>query len=127
MEPGRERENRIFYHQAVDDRQWWDGGGWSVTEAPWTTLSLNTYYIYELISDGTDWRVVVSDASGATLTTTDAAPWSNVLSNGDPFWFYWGEVYTTHYWAEQRSDWIIMRDYVAPEPSTVLGVEEHTP
>ena len=45
---------------------------------------------------------------------------------GDPFWFYWGEAYTDFYFTDVKSDWVYVRDYVDPEPSTALGAEETT-
>ncbi|KPJ58692.1 MAG: hypothetical protein AMJ46_13775, partial [Latescibacteria bacterium DG_63] len=126
---------RIMAFQRVDGQAWiiynpsgagvyWDGTQWVSGWGNWGTLSLDTYYIYDLISDGTDWWVVVSDANGTPLTTTTKVPWSNVQDNGDPFWFCWGEVYTDFYYADQKSDWVYLRKYVDPEPSASAGNEE---
>ncbi len=123
---GVDERAAIFYTPAADTAFSWDHttstwvSGWS----DWGTLPISTYYIYELISDGTDWWVVVSDANGTPLTTTTKVPWSNVWDTGNPLWFYWGEVYTNFYYADQKSDWVYLRKYVDPEPSASAGNEE---
>jgi hypothetical protein len=86
---------------------------------------LNTYYIYDLISNGTSWYVRVSNASGTVLTETDPVTWSTIYDEGYPYWFYWGEVYTNAYYADQKSDWLYVRKYVDSEPTSALGGEEN--
>ncbi len=114
----------IMYMDTSDTMQHWNGAAWQSGSTSWGSPSLNTYYIYTLISDGTSWYIRVSDASGTTLTTTTAITWASVKNGGSPFWFYTGEVYTDAYWVSSRSDWMYLRDYVSPEPSTSLGSEE---
>ncbi|NIW43803.1 MAG: hypothetical protein GWN30_03195, partial [Gammaproteobacteria bacterium] len=46
----------IFYYEPVQVNYNWNGTAW---ETPswvfWGNMSIDTYYIYELISDGTNW------------------------------------------------------------------------
>ena len=115
----------IFHFDTYTNQVYWDGTAWGTgTNRSWGTLITDTYYIYDLISDGTNWHVKVSDASGTPITTTTPVTWANVLDNGDPFWLYWGEVYTNAYWADVKSDWVYVRKYVTPEPTAALGSEE---
>ena len=107
----------IFYHDTLGNPFRWDGGAWVAGQAAWTTLPLDTNYIYELVSDGASWYVKVSDAAGTPLTTTTPVLWTDVRNTGDPYWFYWGEVYTDYYYADQRSEWVYQRAYVSSEPS----------
>ncbi|KPJ58208.1 MAG: hypothetical protein AMJ46_14510, partial [Latescibacteria bacterium DG_63] len=133
---------RIVALHFVDDQAWiqynpdahggsqqasWDGTTWALsTWAKWGDLSLDTYYIYDLISNGTNWYVRVSDANGSEITTTTPVAWSIIedYDPGDPFWFYLGEVYTNAYYADQKSDWVYVRKYVDSEPSASAGNEE---
>jgi hypothetical protein len=134
---------RIVALHFVDDQAWiqynpdghggsqqasWDGTNWAIsTWEKWSDLSLDTYYIYDLISNGTNWYVRVSNASGTVLTETDPVAWS-VIENydpGDPLWFYWGEVYTNAYYADQKSDWVYVRKYVDSEPTISVSGEEN--
>ena len=41
------------------------------------------------------------------------------------YWFYWGEVYTNAYYADQKSDWLYVRKYVDSEPTSSLSGEEN--
>ncbi|UCF60250.1 MAG: DUF2341 domain-containing protein, partial [Anaerolineaceae bacterium] len=111
----------------VGQNYYWDGSNWVIGWGSWGNLALDTYYIHELISDGTNWYIVVSDANGSALTTTTPVSWANTLDNGDPFWFYWGEVYTNFYYADVKSDWVYVRDYISPEPTASLSGEENAP
>jgi hypothetical protein len=118
----------IFYLNPSGDQYLWDASRrrWIWEGPPWGQLSLDTYYIYELISNGTSWYARVSDADGNLLTSTANRPisWASVYDDGDPLWFYWGEVYSDYYYGDQKSDWLYVRDYVSPEPSSWLGAEE---
>ena len=115
----------IFHFDTYTNQVYWDGTAWGTgTNGGWGTLITDTYYIYDLISDGTNWHVKVSDASGTPITTTTPVTWANVLDNGDHLWLYWGEVYTNAYWADVKSDWVYVRKYVDPEPTAALGSEE---
>ena len=102
------------------------GAAWTaVGTPPWTSsLVLDTYYIHAIVSDGTQWFVKVSDATGSALTATDPVLWSTMQDLGDPYWFYIGDPYTNFYWNDTHSDWIYERDYVSPEPITGTGSEE---
>ncbi|MCK4692150.1 MAG: DUF2341 domain-containing protein, partial [Anaerolineales bacterium] len=119
-------EGALFYYATGGVRTSWDGAAWTtVGTPPWTSsLSLDTYYIHAIISDGTNWYMRVSDASGTALTTTDPVAWSSMQQDGDPFWFYIGDPYTNFYWNDTNSDWIYERDYVSAEPTSGLGTEE---
>jgi cellulose synthase/poly-beta-1,6-N-acetylglucosamine synthase-like glycosyltransferase len=117
----------IYYFDAPGSANYWDGSAWQTGNGFWGTLSLDTYYIHELISDGTYWHVRVSDASGTVLTTTTPIAWANTYDTGGPLWFYWGEIYTDYYYADQTSDWVYVRDYVPTEPDASLGTEEDAP
>lgn len=66
-------------------------------------------------------------ANGTQLTQTNPVAWASVENAGDPFWFYWGDVYTGAYWHDARSDWVHLRDYVDPKPTTAFGPEEILP
>lgn len=126
---------RIFAYQQVDglayivyvatssQLKYWDGATWSNAAVSWGTLSLGTSAIYDFVSDGTDWWIVVSDASGTPLMTTGPEAWSKVRDTSGDLWLYWGEVYTNKYWATTQSDWFYLRDYVNPEPASALGGE----
>jgi len=70
------------------------------------------------------WHIKVSDASGTLLTQTDPVLWSSVEGFSNDAWFYWRKVYTGAYWADVMSDWVYLRDYVDPEPTSALGGEE---
>ncbi|MCZ6551327.1 MAG: right-handed parallel beta-helix repeat-containing protein, partial [candidate division NC10 bacterium] len=114
----------IFYYDTGGNPFHWNGTTWVSGVANWGSLSLDTYYIHELISDGTNWYIRISDANGTAVTTTTSVAWTSVQDTGDPFWFYWGEAYTDFYFTDVKSDWVYVRDYVDPEPSTALGAEE---
>jgi hypothetical protein len=132
-----DRRRIIAFHR-VDEEAWiiqdpnvdgdsWTGSAWDGKWVKWGDLSpLDTYYIYDLISNGTSWYVKVSDANGNEITTTTAVPWSNIEDDppGAPFWFYLGEVYTNAYYADQKSDWFYVRQYVDSEPTTSVAGEE---
>ena len=119
-------EGGIFYYDTVGTRYSWDGAAWTtVGTPPWTSsLVLDTYYIHAIVSDGTQWFVKVSDATGSALTATDPVLWSTMQDLGDPYWFYIGDPYTNFYWNDTHSDWIYERYYVSPEPITGTGSEE---
>ena len=132
------RRRIVIFHRANNNETWiqyWDTGGnpvywtgaaWLAGNGDWTnTLILGTYYIYDLISDGTNWHIEVRDEFGTLLTQTAPVPWASVLDNvGEDYWFYWGDVYTNAYWHDAKSDWVYLRDYVSPEPTSALGAEE---
>ncbi|HEY47536.1 MAG TPA: DUF2341 domain-containing protein, partial [Anaerolineae bacterium] len=118
---------QVYYYSDPVTPNYWDGDAWQTGNGFWGNLSLDTYYIHELISDGTDWYVRISDATGAEIEVTAPILWSNTYDNGESFWFYWGEVYTNFYYADQKSDWVYVRDYVDPEPTTGLGGEVDAP
>ena len=104
----------------------WDGAAWVAGNGVWTnTLTLDTYYIYDLISDGTNFHIEVRDAAGTLLTSTTDVPWTSVLDNGgEDYWYYTGDVYTNAYWHDAKIDWLYLRDNVNPEPTSALGSEE---
>ena len=131
------RRRVIVFHRANDNgthiQYWdtggnpvhWDGGNWVAGNGAWgNTLVLNTYYIFELISDGANFHIEVRDAAGTLLTSTTNVAWTSVQDLGDPYWFYTGDVYTTAYWHDAKSDWLYLRDYVGAEPTSALGSEE---
>lgn len=122
--PDHDLEAWIFYNDTTVTTYNWDGSTFVAGGEEWMLQPMNTYYIYEMISDGSSWYVRVRDASGNLLTTTTSVPWSSIGNTGENYWFYWGEVYTVAYYADMKSDWVYLRDYVSPEPSTSLGPEE---
>jgi hypothetical protein len=118
----------IFYNNTANQEIRWNGSplAWQVGSSSkefWGTLSPNTYYIYELISDGTSWYARVSDANGNVLTNTTSVLWSSVRDPSTSLWFYWGDPYSDFYYIDQKSDWVYLRDYVNPEPVSSLGSE----
>jgi hypothetical protein len=115
---------QVYYFDGPGSANYWDGAAWQPGNGFWGNLPLDTYYIHELISDGTDWFVRISDSGGTPITTTDPIAWSTMYDTGDPIWFYWGEIYTDFYYGDQRSDWVYLRDYVDPEPTSAVGAEE---
>jgi uncharacterized delta-60 repeat protein len=119
-------EGALFYYASGGVRTSWDGGAWTTSGTPpWTSgLALDTYYIHAIVSDGTNWYMKVTDATGTTLTTTDPVAWSSMQQDGDPYWFYIGDPYTNFYWNDSNSDWIYERDYVNSEPTSGKGTEE---
>ena len=135
-ENGRRRV--MVFHRATDNGtniQYWDTGGnpvhwtgaaWVAGDGVWsTTLALDTYYIFEIFSDGTNFHIDVRNATGTLLTSTTDIAWTSVLDNGgEDYWFYTGDVYTNAYWHDAKSDWLYLRDYVSPEPTSALGSEE---
>jgi hypothetical protein len=119
---------QVYYFDSPGSANYWDGAAWQTGNGFWGNLSLDTYYIHELISDGTDWYVRISDAGGTEIEVTTPILWSNTYDTGNPFWFYWGEIYTDFYYGDQKSDWVYVRDYVDPEPSAALtGLETDAP
>jgi len=116
----------IFYYDSGGQNYYWDGTNWVAGWGSWGNLSLDTYYIHELISDGTEWHVCIREADGTKITTTEteAITWDSTYDTGDPFWFYWGDAYTNYYYADVKSDWVYVRKYVEPEPTTDLADEE---
>jgi len=122
--PRKDGQSRIFYTDTTEDEIYWDGATWSSVQTNWGTHTLGTYYIYELVSNGTSWYIRVSNAGGTALTTTTPVAWSSIYNTGNPFWFFSGDPYTNAYWADMKSDWVYLRDYVSPEPTTSLGFEE---
>ena len=116
----------IMYFDSGGQHYTWDGSTWNAgVWGVWgSTLPLDTYHIFELISDGTNWFLRISNASGTVLTSTTPVAWSNTLDNSDPYWFYWGEPYTDYYYADQKSDWFYIRKYVGQEPTTSVGGQE---
>jgi CSLREA domain-containing protein len=124
MEPGEDLEAWLLYFDSGHNPIHWDGAAWVPGNDCWTTLPLDTYYIYDLISDGTSWYFKVSDAGGTLLTQTTPVLWTSVETFTNNAWFYWGDVYTTAYWHDTKSDWFYLRDYVDPEPTTSDAVEE---
>ena len=111
----------IVYMATSSQLKYWDGAAWSNAPVEWGNLSSGSA-IYEFVSDGTDWSVVVRDDTGTVLTTASET-WSKVSDTSDDLWLYWGEVYTNKYWALTQSDWFYLRDYVNPEPSSAIGGE----
>ena len=125
MQPGEERETWIMYFDTGGNPVHWNGGAWAAGNNRWTTHPMGTELIYELISDGANWHVEVYDAGGTLLTSTTQVPWTSVLDNGgEDYWFYWGDVYTGAYFHDADSNWVWLRDYVSPEPTSGLGAEE---
>ena len=118
--------SQIYYYYASDACNYWDGTAWQTGNGWWTggNLSADTYYIQELISNGTEWYVRISEADGTVLTTTTPIAWADTYDTGNDFWFYWGEVYTNYYYADAKSDWFYVRTYIDPEPTSALGGEE---
>ncbi|MDD1671126.1 MAG: hypothetical protein LUQ67_07470, partial [Methanomicrobiales archaeon] len=114
----------INYNNSAAVDYSWVGGSWQSGYSSWGPLSLDTYYIYELVSDGTSWYTRVSDASSTVLTTTTPITWANTQNTGTSWWFYWGDPYTGYYYGDQKSDWVYLRDYVNPEPTSSLGTEQ---
>jgi len=51
---------QIYYYYASEACNYWDGAAWQAGNGFWGNLSLDTYYIHELISDGTEWYVRIS-------------------------------------------------------------------
>jgi hypothetical protein len=123
----------ISYIDALDHPWYWYADNWWTAPDPvnpWGTVAVNTTAIYDIFSDGTYWWIVVRDGTGAPLTTTVTAlvPWSNVKNTSpDDRWLYWGEVYTDQFAASTESDWFYLRDFVDPEPTTVLGFQVTPP
>ncbi len=122
-----DNEVRIQYYDTAGNPVHWDGTLWLPPGGNWTALPLDTYHIYDLLSDGTNWQIVVSDATGTVLTTTDPIAWASTWNPGNDSWFYFGEVYTDFYFVDQRSDWVYLRDYVDPEPTVSLAAETAGP
>ena len=121
-DPGQELTTSITYFDTAGSPVHWDGSTWVAGNGNWTTQPLNTYFILDVVSDGTQWYVVFRDAAGTILTQTTPVAWSSVREVGDPSWFYWGEVYTNAYWNDEDSDWVYLRDYVSSEPTSSLGI-----
>jgi hypothetical protein len=117
---------QIYYYSAFDFCYHWDGTAWQTGNGFWDqgNLSLNTYYIHELISDGTEWYVRISEADGTVLTITTPIAWANTYDTSNDLWFYWGEIYTNFYYADVKSDWVYVRQYIDPEPTTSMGNQE---
>ena len=124
-----DNQAQIIYVDTTGTLNYWDHStsSWTTTPTAFANLNLNTYYIYDLISNGTSWYVMVRTAFGAPVTITNPVTWASVQNLGSNFWFYWGEIYTDQHWADQDSDWVYLRDYVDPEPLTGLGGEEPLP
>ncbi|MGE5832656.1 MAG: DUF2341 domain-containing protein, partial [Methanomicrobiales archaeon] len=126
-----DQQNWITYTNSTDFFHSWNGTplAWKPSIwAMWGNLPMNTYDIYELISDGTSWYTRITDANGNVLATTTSVTWANTKNDGNPYWFYWGDPYSDppsgYYYGDQKSDWVYMRDYVSPEPTASLGTEE---
>jgi hypothetical protein len=126
VDGGQELTSWIFYFKPGHTPVNWDGTQWvdPGNTISWGTLPMDTYFIYDLVSDGTNWYVRVSDANGTVITETDPVPWTSVEDNSNDFWFYWGEGYTAAYWHDTKSDWVHVRKYVDPEPTTSIGGQE---
>ncbi|MDD1670895.1 MAG: DUF2341 domain-containing protein, partial [Methanomicrobiales archaeon] len=119
------QQSYIMYFDTSGNPQNWNGNSWVSGDNSWGTLQLNTYYIYDLVSDGTSWYIRVSDASGNAVTTTSTIPWASVKNGATgTFSFYTGEVYTDYYWVNQKSDWLYLRNTVNPEPTVAVNPEE---
>jgi hypothetical protein len=119
-----DEQAQIYYFDGPGSTNHWDGTAWQTGNGFWGTLSLDTYYIHELISDGTDWYVCIRDANGTVITTTTPVAWASTYDTGNPFWFYWGEIYTDYYYTDVKSDWVHLRKYLDPEPATSVGGQE---
>src|SRR3990170_1224252 len=120
-------EMRIYYVDSFGSVAHWDGSGWWGGMGSFASSPLDIYHVVEMESDGVDWWIRVLEEDGTLITQTDPAPWSDVYGLTDDLWFYWGEVYTDQYWGLQRSDWLYLRDFVNPEPTTSLGTEQGQP
>jgi hypothetical protein len=116
---------QIYYFDGPGSSRYWDGAAWQAGNGFWGTLSLDTYYIHELISDGTNWYVCIRDVNGTAIETTTPIAWASTYDTGNPFWFYWGEIYSDYYYADVKSDWVYVRSYVDPEPTSTIGGEEN--
>jgi hypothetical protein len=126
-----QKQSGVFSMSYIDPGgtgHYWNGSQWvlAVSWAYTGTLG-TTYYIAEIVSDGSQFTMTLRDAGGALITQTTPVPWSQVLNNGTQLWLFWGEPYTSHYWVNARSDFFYLRHYVSPEPAVTLGPEDTQP
>ena len=113
---------RLVY-EGVAGRRYWNGTSWTSTSFN-LPCSLDTYYIWEFISNGANWRIIWRNANETIIQQTGTVPWSSVTDNGYNWWFLWGEPYTNYYWGDMRADFFLLRNYVNPEPTLTSDVEE---
>jgi len=110
-------------YEGTGGRMHWNGTNWTSTVST-LPCSVNTYYIWEFISNGTNWYVVWKYANETVIQQTDLVAWSSVTDNGHDWWFLWSEPYTNYWWGDIKVDFFYLRDYVSPEPTTNLENEE---
>jgi hypothetical protein len=139
---GKDGQSWAYYYDATGQQRSWNGTDWQDGYHWWGVLPLGRDHIFELDSDGETFTLAVRSEAGDELMRTPRVPWTDVfvreqidppnLSVG-PFWFYWGEVYVTgeplpdggvtggpYYTADLRSEYVLYRRRVAPEPTAVL-------
>ncbi len=113
---------RLVY-EGVGGRRYWNGTSWTLTSSS-LPCSLNTYYIWEFISNGTDWYIIWRYANETTIEQTDVVPWSSITDDGYDWWFLWSEAYTNYYWGDMNADFFLLRNYADPEPAVTSDAEE---
>jgi len=110
-------------YEGTTGRRYWNGTSWTSSASPLSS-SLDTYYIWEFISNGTGWYIKWRYSNETIIQQTSYVLWSAITDNGYNWWFLWSEPYTNYWWGDIKTDFISLRDYVEPEPSTVIGPEE---
>jgi len=110
-------------YEGTGGRMHWNGTNWTST-ASTLSCSVGTYYIWEFISNGTNWYIVWKYANETVIGQTDLVAWSSVTDNGYDWWFLWSEPYTNYWWGDVKVDFFYLRDYVSPEPAINVGTEE---
>ena len=118
----------ISYIDTSSNPQYWSGAIWTPALTSFDQWTLNEYHAIEFYSDGTNWWFELKDIWGTILEQSDPIAWSAVKDNADDIWYYWGEPYTDVEFVDFiSSDWLDVRDYVNPEPTTGLGTQETPP
>ncbi|MFQ5922424.1 MAG: hypothetical protein ACE5M4_06235, partial [Anaerolineales bacterium] len=119
----------ITYVDSADTTWYWNGTSWvSTPGTSYTTWALDDFHAIEMYGDGTDWWFEIKDLSGTLVEKTGDISWSSVKDIGGDFWYYWGEPKTDQEWIDFiSSDWLDIRQYVNPEPTSALGFQEMPP
>ncbi|MCD6359334.1 MAG: hypothetical protein J7M38_00635, partial [Armatimonadetes bacterium] len=100
----------------------WNGNAWTTTMTTLPGFVQGSYYVVYFYNDGSKWWLRITDDAGNVKIDTSSAPvpWSDVKDDGNPYWFWVGEIYTNYYYADIWIDYIIARKYIEPEPLVEL-------
>lgn len=85
----------LQYYDSSGTAYNWDGSAWVTSSSAAYAGTVGSTYRLDIISDGTEWYVVLYDSNDNVLTTTDAVTWANTRAVSNYLWWWAGDGSTS--------------------------------